>query len=90
MSVRAFFASSRYRAAIERESVVRVAFRGAIRTAQELAVMAKSLERDVQVESLPLGRRRELGIDMETGRSLSRGLANSVSFDRGRDLGMSR
>jgi Ti-type conjugative transfer relaxase TraA len=65
-------------------------FRGAKRTAQELAVMAKSLERDAQVESLLLGRKRELGIDMETGRSLSRDLANSVSFDRGRDLGMSR
>lgn len=65
-------------------------FRGAKRTAQELAVMAKSLERDAQVESLLLGRRRELGIDMETGRSLSRDLAKSVSFDRGRDLGMSR
>lgn len=65
-------------------------FRGAKRVGQELAVMAKSLERDAQVESLLLGRKRELGIDMETGRSLSRDLANSVSFDRGRDLGMSR
>jgi hypothetical protein len=65
-------------------------FRGAKRTAQEMAVMAKSLERDAQVESLLLGRRRELGIDMDTGRSLARDLANSVSFDRSRDLGMSR
>lgn len=65
-------------------------FRGAKRTAQEMAVMAKSLERDAQVESLLLGRRRELGIDMDTGRNLARDLANSVSFDRSRDLGMSR
>lgn len=52
--------------------------------------MAKSLERDAQVESLLLGRKRELGIDMDTGRNLARDLANSVSFDRSRDLGMSR
>lgn len=65
-------------------------FRGAKRVGQELGIMAKSLERDAQVESLLLGRRRELGIDAETGRSLSRDLANSVSFDRDRDLGMSR
>ncbi|MEA3390708.1 MAG: Ti-type conjugative transfer relaxase TraA [Pseudomonadota bacterium] len=65
-------------------------FRGAKRVAQEMAGMAKSLERDAQVESLLLARKQELGIDMDMGRSLARDLADSVPFDHGRDLGMSR
>ena len=66
-------------------------FRGARRVGQELAGMAKSLERDAQVESLLLGRNQELGIhDVDMGRSLARDLADSVPFDHGRDLGMSR
>lgn len=65
-------------------------FRGAKRVAQEMAGMAKSLERDAQVESLLLGRKQELGIDVDMGRSLARDLADSVPFDHGRDLGMSR
>ena len=66
-------------------------FRGAKRVGQELAGMAKSLERDAQVESLLLGRKQELGIhDVDMGRSLARDLADSVPFDHGRDLGMSR
>ncbi|MGE4303985.1 MAG: Ti-type conjugative transfer relaxase TraA [Novosphingobium sp.] len=65
-------------------------FRGARRVAQEMAGMAKSLERDAQVESLLLGRKQELGIDVDMGRSLARDLADSVPFDHGRDLGMSR
>jgi hypothetical protein len=65
-------------------------FRGARRVGQEMAGMAKSLERDAQVESLLLGRKQELGIDVDMGRSLARDLAESVPFDHGRDLGMSR
>jgi Ti-type conjugative transfer relaxase TraA len=65
-------------------------FRGAKRVGQEMAGMAKSLERDAQVESLLRGRREELGIDVDMGRSLARDLADSVPFDHGRDLGMSR
>ncbi|KEZ16889.1 Conjugal transfer protein TraA [Sphingobium yanoikuyae] len=65
-------------------------FRGAKRVGQEMAGMAKSLERDAQVESLLSGRRQELGIDVNMGRSLARDLADSVPFDHGRDLGMSR
>ncbi|ODU30006.1 Ti-type conjugative transfer relaxase TraA [Sphingopyxis sp. SCN 67-31] len=65
-------------------------FRGAKRVGQEMAGMAKSLERDAQVESLLSGRRQELGIDVDMGRSLARDLADSVPFDHGRDLGMSR
>lgn len=65
-------------------------FRGAKRVGQELAGMAKSLERDAQVESLLDSRKQELGIDVDMGRSLARDLADSVPFDHGRDLGMSR
>src|SRR3546814_13882206 len=64
--------------------------RGAKRVGQELAGMAKSLERDAQVESLLRGRGRELGIDAAMGRSVARDLADSVPFDHGRNLGMSR
>ena len=65
-------------------------FRGAKRVAQEMHGMAKGLERDAQMESVLRGRTRELGIDMEMGRSLARDLADSVPFDHGRNLGMSR
>jgi Ti-type conjugative transfer relaxase TraA len=65
-------------------------FRGAKRVGQDMAGMAKSLERDAQVESLLSGRRQELGIDVDMSRSLARDLADSVPFDHGRDLGMSR
>lgn len=65
-------------------------FRGAKRVGQEMAGMAKSLERDAQVESLLRGRGRELGIDAAMGRSVARDLADSVPFDHGRNLGMSR
>ncbi|AMK24680.1 Ti-type conjugative transfer relaxase TraA [Sphingobium sp. SJ10-10] len=65
-------------------------FRGAKRVGQDMAGMTKSLERDAQMESLLSGRRQELGIDVDMGRSLARDLADSVPFDHGRDLGMSR
>lgn len=65
-------------------------FRGAKRVGQEMAGMAKSLERDAQVELLLRGRTRELGIDAAMGRSVARDLADSVPFDHGRNLGMSR
>ena len=65
-------------------------FRGAKGVGQEMVGMAKSLERDAQVESLLSGRRQELGIDVDMGRSLARDLADAVPFDHGRDLGMSR
>lgn len=65
-------------------------FRGAKRVAQDMHGMARGLERDAQMESVLRGRTRELGIDMEMGRSLSRDLAASVPFDHGRNLGISR
>ena len=65
-------------------------FKGARKVSEQMAGMAKSLERDAQMESLLRPRRGELGIEMETGRSLARDLAASVPFEHARDLGMSR
>ncbi len=69
-------------------------FRGAKTTAQHMADMAKSLERDAQLESVLGLRSRELGLEVgqDMGRSLSRDLAASIPFDHGRDLsrGMER
>jgi Ti-type conjugative transfer relaxase TraA len=65
-------------------------FRGAKRVGQEMAGLAKSLERDAQMESILRGRKQELGINIDTGRQLSHELASSVGIERGRDLGMSR
>jgi Ti-type conjugative transfer relaxase TraA len=69
-------------------------FRGAKTAAQQMADMAKSLERDAQLESVLGLRSRELGLEIgeSMGRNLSRDLADSVPFDHGRDIshGMSR
>src|SRR3546814_6700318 len=68
--------------------------RGAKTTAQHMADMAKSLERDAQLESVLGLRSRELGLEIgrDMGRSIGRDLANSIPFDHGRDLsrGMER
>lgn len=54
--------------------------------------MAKSLERDPQLESILAGRKRELGIsmDFDSGRSLGRELAftHGLGRSRGRDIGI--
>lgn len=67
-------------------------FRGARKVSEQMAGMAKSLERDAQVESLLRERKQELGISFETGRQLSHDLASSVGIEmgRGHDHGMSR
>ncbi|UXC89915.1 Ti-type conjugative transfer relaxase TraA [Sphingobium sp. RSMS] len=69
-------------------------FRGAKSAAQQMAGMAKSLERDAQLESVLGLRSRELGLEIgqQMGRSLSRDLAASIPFDHGREIsrGMSR
>ncbi|WP_314715376.1 Ti-type conjugative transfer relaxase TraA [Sphingobium yanoikuyae] len=69
-------------------------FRGAKTTAQHMADMAKSLERDAQLESVLGLRSRELGLEIgqDMGRSLGRDLAASIPFDHGRDIsrGMER
>ena len=65
---------------------------GDVRRAQRLTNrmtdMAKSLERDVQVESLLRGRTRELGLEKELGRDLARDLAASITMERSRSIGM--
>ena len=67
-------------------------FRGAKTTAQQMADMAKGLQRDAQLESVLGLRSRELGLEIgrATGRSLSHDLANSIPFDHGRSRGLSR
>lgn len=52
--------------------------------------MAKSLERDPQMESLLANRKRELGISFDSGRSLGRELAfiHGIDLGRGRGLGL--
>jgi hypothetical protein len=67
-------------------------FRGAKTTAQQMTDMAKSLQRDAQLESVLGLRSRELGLEIgrTTGRSLSRDLADSIPFDHDRSRGLSR
>lgn len=57
---------------------------------KDMAGMAKSLERDPQVESILRGRTRELGLEigMERGRDLAREMTRDLEI--GRDRGMSR
>ncbi|HEY0597239.1 Ti-type conjugative transfer relaxase TraA [Sphingopyxis sp.] len=64
--------------------------RGARKLSEQMAGMAKSLERDAQMESVLRGRKQELGIGIDTGRQLSHDLASSVGVEMGRSLGMSR
>ena len=68
---------------------------GRERTCKEMAGMAKSLERDPQVESILRNRTRELGLEigMSRGRDmgggeLGRQLTQELGIDR--DRGMSR
>ena len=61
---------------------------GRDKAGQAMAGMAKSLERDPQMESVLRNRRPELGLQMEMGRELSRDLAQTLR--RGRDHGLSR
>jgi hypothetical protein len=50
--------------------------------------MAKSLERDPQLESILANRKLELGISFDTGRSLGRELAFTHGIDLGRGRGI--
>ena len=63
---------------------------GARKVSGQMAGMAKSLERDPQMESLLRARRHEFGIDTDISRTLARDLADHVSFEQTRSLGMSR
>ncbi|MEO1922047.1 MAG: Ti-type conjugative transfer relaxase TraA [Sphingomonadaceae bacterium] len=56
----------------------------------QMGAMAKSLERDPQLESLLAGRKQQLGINIDMGRSLGRELATSIGFDWGRGRGIGR
>jgi Ti-type conjugative transfer relaxase TraA len=55
----------------------------------EMAGMAKSLERDPQMESILAARKAQLGITIDTGRRLGAELAfnHGIDFGRGRGLG---
>ncbi|MEA2907926.1 MAG: hypothetical protein QOJ15_7, partial [Bradyrhizobium sp.] len=59
-------------------------------TRSTMGDMAKSLERDPQMESLLANRKRELGIAFESGRSLGRELvfAHGIDLGRGRGIGL--
>ena len=52
--------------------------------------MARSLERDPQVESILANRKRELGIAIDSGRRLGAELAfnHGIDLRRGRGLGI--
>jgi hypothetical protein len=52
--------------------------------------MAKSLERDRQLESILAGRKNDLGIAFESGRRLGQDLAfvHGIDLGRGRGLGI--
>ncbi|MBN9539964.1 MAG: Ti-type conjugative transfer relaxase TraA [Alphaproteobacteria bacterium 65-37] len=57
-------------------------------TRSAMGDMAKSLERDPQLESILEGRRRDLGIGIDSGRSLGRELAFNHGIDLGRGRGI--
>ncbi|MBZ9991407.1 Ti-type conjugative transfer relaxase TraA [Mesorhizobium sp. BH1-1-5] len=57
-------------------------------TRSAMSDMAKSLERDPQLESLLANRKRELGIHTDSGRRLAAELAFSHGLGRGRGIGI--
>jgi Ti-type conjugative transfer relaxase TraA len=57
-------------------------------TRSAMGDMAKSLERDPQLESILEGRKRDLGIGIDSGRSLGQELAFSHGIDLGRGRGI--
>jgi hypothetical protein len=59
-------------------------------TRSTMGDMAKTLERDPQLESILANRKRELGITFESGRRLGRELAftHGIDLGRGRGLGI--
>jgi hypothetical protein len=52
--------------------------------------MAKSLERDPQLESTLASRKRDLGIEIESGRRLRRepAFSHGIDIGRGRGIGL--
>jgi Ti-type conjugative transfer relaxase TraA len=63
-------------------------FSGYRATRSAMGDMARSLERDPQLESILANRKRELGIAFESGRRLGRELAFTHGFDFGRGRGI--
>ncbi len=61
---------------------------GAGQARDRLGAMAKSLQRDPQVESLLRGRRVELGLPSNMGRSVGQGLIEYLGIGRGRGPGI--
>jgi hypothetical protein len=59
-------------------------------TRSQMGDMAKSLERDPQLESILANRKRDLGISFDSGRSLGRELAfhHGLGLGRGRGIGL--
>ncbi|MER9298058.1 AAA family ATPase, partial [Mesorhizobium sp. M0621] len=57
-------------------------------TRSAMFYMAKSLERDPQLESVLTNRKRELGINIDSGRRLGAELAFSHGIGKGRGLGL--
>jgi Ti-type conjugative transfer relaxase TraA len=63
-------------------------FDGAKAVRANMAGMAKSLERDPQMESILRNRKVELGLQMSTGRSIGADLMDHLGLGRGRGLGL--
>lgn len=61
---------------------------GAAKLSSQMGAMAKSLERDAQVESILSARKTSLGIDMHAARSVGQQLADIADLGRGRSLGI--
>ena len=57
-------------------------------TRSAMGDMARSLERDPQLESILANRKRELGISFESGRRLGHELAFAHGIDLGRGRGI--
>ncbi len=74
----------RQRTALHREGDMT----GARLVKDSMGAMAKSLERDPQMESLLRGRRAELGLPSNMGRSVGQGLTEYLGIGRGRGLGI--
>jgi hypothetical protein len=55
---------------------------------ESMAAMAKSLERDPQMESLLRGRKHDLGVHIDMGGSLTHELSTVLGLGRGRGIGL--
>ena len=71
-------------------SIRRATSSGYKATRSAMGDMAKSLERDPQLESILANRKRELGIAFESGRRLGQELAftHGIDIGRGRGIGI--